>query len=54
MNGESYKLHFILTQPALFNYRKCIKFNRNDERKFFNFSNCNFDHPLKEHKTIVR
>lgn len=34
-------------------YRKFAKPDRHETKKFFNFANCNFDHPLKEQKVLV-
>lgn len=34
-------------------YRKFAKPDRYEVKKFFNFTNCNFDHPLKEQKVLV-
>lgn len=34
-------------------YRKFAKPDKYEAKKFFNFANCNFDHPLKEQKVLV-
>lgn len=39
--------------PAQFYYRKCLKVERNERKKFLKSQNCNFDHPLKDQKVVV-
>lgn len=41
-------------KPANYRFRKCLKFDKNENRKFCKLQNCNFDHPLKDQKVVVR
>lgn len=42
-----------LLKPVYYCFRKCLKFDKNDNRKFCKLQNCNFDHPLKDQKVVV-